>query len=92
MRHDGRARCCSLQMHACDELQSQQLNTLGAVRISHHLWRRCFGKPKLVDLIVIAYSPYEVRPALAPARMQSFERLAFVIRSLTFWEVFFVLF
>ena len=40
----------------------------------------------MVDLIKIPYSPFEVRPALAPAKMLSFGRLAFAVLSVTFWR------
>ena len=83
---DPSVRCCGWCGSARRSKTAAQLTTPCAVRISHQLWRRCFGKPNMVDLIKIAQNPFEVRPALAPAKMLSFGRLAFAVLSVTFWR------
>ena len=65
---------------------AQQLETLSIVRISNQLWIRCFGKPKPVDLIMIAYSPFEVR-----SKMLSCGCLVFAVLSVGFSELFFTI-
>ena len=65
---------------------AQQLNTLGVARISHQLSRKTLGVPMLLDLITIAYSPFEARP-----KMLSRGRLAFAVISVQFLGVFFTI-
>ena len=48
-----------------------QLKPPHVVRIAHPLSRRYLREPKLLELIMIAYSRFEVPPALPPANTLS---------------------
>ena len=53
---------------------------------------RYLRAPKLLDLTTVGYSLFEVRPALAPAKMLSLGRMAFAVLSVTCFEISLMIF